>query len=402
MTRNLPFILFLALTLCGEGMLTVTLVWTVLDKGGSAAHVGIILALMSLVPFLVQKWSRRVRAWMTHQPLMMFGTARLIGLLALGIVFLQGAEVGITGLYLLAGIFSIILFLSTQSLEVYMSHLVLEERLSSAQASSFLQTSIQIGAFGGNAIAGFLLETGGFQWVLIGLGTSLGIGMLFPFLVRFIGEFSGSGPANAKRTATLADRPVQMRKQVLSLTIMAVILLTIQLAAFNFLLPIFFHDVREWSPMQYGFVSSAAGLGALLATLVGKWERFIPKRSFLWIAVLDLLLIAIHHWTAAIVIGFFIGFVFNRNRIVQRSMMFDHLTNKTETTLWTGRSTLAFQFMKAAVPLMLLIPLEWAGNQSSGIVFAVVGIGVSLWMLVVYQREVKLIQTQHDSVVKVG
>ncbi len=47
------FIVLLALTLCGEGMLTVTLTWTILDKGGSVTHLGIILTLMSLLPFFI-------------------------------------------------------------------------------------------------------------------------------------------------------------------------------------------------------------------------------------------------------------------------------------------------------------------------------------------------------------
>lgn len=185
MLRKISFILFLAITLSGEGMLTVTLLWTILDKGGSATNIGLILAIMSVVPFLIQKYVRPVRAVLTHRPLQVFALARLGGLVVLGLPLLFPEEMMIYSLYLLAGLFSVILFLSTQSLEAYMSHMVLEGALSADQASNTLQTSIQIGAFGGNALAGLLLSLGGFFTVMLGLAVSLGIGMVLPYVASF-------------------------------------------------------------------------------------------------------------------------------------------------------------------------------------------------------------------------
>ncbi len=387
MLRKISFILFLAITLSGEGMLTVTLLWTILDKGGSAINIGLILAIMSVVPFLIQKYVRPVRTVLTHRPLQVFALARLGGLVVLGLPLLFPEEMMIYSLYLLAGLFSVILFLSIQSLEAYMSHMVLEGALSADQASNTLQTSIQIGAFGGNALAGLLLSLGGFFTVMIGLAVSLGIGMVLPYVASFFAAALNPQKREQEKTIKQTEITEESRKKILQLTVFAVALLTVQLASFNFLLPILFHDVREWGSLEYGLVSSAAGVGAFLATIIGRWVRYVPHHSFLLIAVLDIFIAFFAFWPAVVIMSFLLGFVFNRNRIVQRSMMFAYIKNKEETTFWSSRSTLAFQLMKAIVPLVLVFPLFFVGNQQAGLIFSCIGVIVSAGMYFIYSRE---------------
>lgn len=222
MLRKISFILFLAITLSGEGMLTVTLLWTILDKGGSAINIGLILAIMSVVPFLIQKYVRPVRTVLTHRPLQVFALARLGGLVVLGLPLLFPEEMMIYSLYLLAGLFSVILFLSIQSLEAYMSHMVLEGALSADQASNTLQTSIQIGAFGGNALAGLLLSLGGFFTVMIGLAVSLGIGMVLPYVASFFAAALNPQKREQEKTIKQTEITEESRKKILQLTVFAV------------------------------------------------------------------------------------------------------------------------------------------------------------------------------------
>lgn len=388
---RIPFIIFLALTLCGEGMLTVTMLWTVLDQGGTVMSMGLVMALMSIVPFLMQKYSKTVRNLMTNRPIQVFGAARIVGIVVIGVLFALISELQIVHLYVMAGLFSIILFLSTQSLESYMSHLVLEGKLSSAHASNMMQTGIQIGAFGGNAIAGFLLASGGFMTVLIGISVSLAIGMFFPLVTRMLGKKFDQAPnvaaaAKAKAVSVMTDA---YRNRVLASTVIGVVVLTMQLASFNFLGPITFHDVFQWDAMEYGIVSSAAGVGALMATLIGRWDRYVPKQLFLLIFVLDLIIGSVNVWAFVVFTGFCLGFVFNHTRITQRVIMFDHVRTKEETTLWTSRTTLAFQFMKAVVPLVLVFPLGLVGEERSGQMFALVGLTVTVCMFFVHRQQVK-------------
>lgn len=182
--KNIPFIIVLALTLSGEGMLTVTLTWTILDRGGSVTQLGIILALMSILPFILQKYFSKLRKLIENSPLLIFSICRGIGIIVALYSLFNAKHIGVNSLYIFAGIFSVILFLSTQSLETFMSQLVLKGKITSKKASNLLQTSIQFGAFGGNAIAGFLLNMGGFTYILCALIFSLGIGIFVSFFTK--------------------------------------------------------------------------------------------------------------------------------------------------------------------------------------------------------------------------
>lgn len=388
--KNFPFIIVLALTLSGEGMLTVTLTWTILDRGGSVTQLGIILALMSILPFILQKYFSKLRILIANSPLLLFSICRGIGIIVALYSLFNAKHIGVNSLYIFAGIFSVILFLSTQSLETFMSQLVLKRKITSEKASNLLQTSIQLGAFGGNAIAGFMLNMGGFSYVLCALIVSLGIGVFVSFFTRRLEDNKNDN--SEKQQINIERTPVTNLKSntlVLTLTVLAVGILTVQLASFNFLIPIIYHDVHKWNPSEYGMVSSAAGVGALLATLIGKYEKYIPTYIFLLLALIDLTLGFVNSWFISILCALCLGFVFNRSRIFQRQLMFDHIFMKEETVVWTGRSTLVLQITKAATPLFLSIPLEWIGNKHSGALLGGVGISVVLLLSVVYYFESK-------------
>ncbi|PGR70379.1 MFS transporter [Bacillus cereus] len=382
------FVFLLAGTMFSEGMLTVTLTWTILDKGGSAVHLGIVLALMSLLPFFMQKFSTKIREQMTKNPLLIFAGVRCVGILIIIVSLLNAKYLNVLSLYVFAGLFSIILFLSIQSLETYMSQMVLSGRFSSNKASNALQTSIQIGSFGGNALAGFLMSLGGFNYVLYGLALSLGIGVILPLVLPFL---KSSNQEKTKESTTVHnDKQWNYNSsKILWVTIIGIAILAVQLSTFNFLVPVLFHNVHHWDPMQYGFVSSAAGIGALLAVLIGKFEKFIPKYIFILIAVFDISIGLIDSWHLSIAAAFGLGFVFNRSRILQRTVLFEFIQTKQETVYWTSRSTLAFEFTKAASPLILALLLQWLDTKYTGIILGVIGFTVSVSMLIIYFYEIK-------------
>ncbi|MGG3736323.1 hypothetical protein ABET14_14400, partial [Heyndrickxia coagulans] len=117
-----------------------------------------------------------------------------------------------------------------------------------------------------------------------------------------------------------------------------------------------------------------------------------PTYIFLLLALIDLSLGFVDSWFISILCALCLGFVFNRSRIFQRQLMFDHIFIKEETVVWTGRSTLVLQITKAATPLILAIPLEWIGNNHSGALFGIMGISVVLLLTVVYYSESKNVE----------
>lgn len=68
MIQTILFILFLSITLCGDTILNITLIWSVLEQGGSITHLSIIITIMSLVPILLQKYSFFLKLHLKNDP----------------------------------------------------------------------------------------------------------------------------------------------------------------------------------------------------------------------------------------------------------------------------------------------------------------------------------------------
>lgn len=199
MIQTILFILFLSITLCGDTILNITLIWSVLEQGGSITHLSIIITIMSLVPILLQKYSFFLKTALKERPLLIFSLARILGIVFLLVFLIQFAgNTNVYGLYLIGGVFSVILFLTNQSLEIYMSQMVLDGKIKSHKASHDLQTAIQIGAFGGSAITGVLLSIGGLPMISTVLMVTLAVGMMAPWLIPILSR-SGQAEQNIQK-----------------------------------------------------------------------------------------------------------------------------------------------------------------------------------------------------------
>lgn len=395
MIKKIFSILFLSVTLCGDSMLNLMLIWTILEMQGSVVNLGITICIMSILPYLLQKYVKSLKTLMATNPLLLFGSVRILGIATLLLMFFVMDKDSVFTYYIVGGVFACIFFLSMQSLEAYMSQKVLAGKINSSVASNNLQAAIQIGAFGGNALTGILLAIGGIDLVGSVLGMTLLVGVFMPLVLPL---FTTQKVKETKKSVTslyqdpleqIELRPNVNKNHLLLLTVIGVTVLTIQLASINFLLPIIFHDVFKWTSVQYGVVGAAMGLGAFAATILGRWGRFVPYSTFGLIIVIDIAIGNISYWPLAITLGFALGLVFNRFRIHQRIMMFKFLNTNEETVIWSGRTTTAFQFTKALIPLVLVFPLSAVGENNAGFLLGLIGFVVTVVLGVVYWYESK-------------
>ncbi|MFP7279277.1 MFS transporter [Exiguobacterium indicum] len=395
MIKKLFAILFLSVTLCGDSMLNLMLIWTILEKQGSVVHLGITICIMSIFPYLLQKYVKSLKTLMSTNPLLLFGSVRILGIATLLLMFFVMDKDSVFTYYIVGGVFACIFFLSMQSLEAYMSQKVLEGKINSSVASNNLQAAIQIGAFGGNALTGILLAIGGIDLVGSVLAMTLLVGVCMPLVLPLF--TTQQVKETKKRTVSVYQDPLEQmelkpntnKNHLLLLTVIGVTVLTVQLASINFLLPIIFHDVFKWTSVQYGVVGAAMGLGAFAATILGKWGRFVPYSTFCLIIIIDLSIGNISYWPLAITLGFALGLVFNRFRIYQRIVMFKFLNTNEETVVWSGRTTTAFQFTKALIPLVLVFPLSAVGESNAGLLLGLIGAIVTIMLGIVYWYENK-------------
>src|SRR5579859_4368109 len=147
MKRNWLGIAILSIGLSADALVLISLLWVILREGGSGQAVGIAAFFMALLPYLLQKFSKRLTETLARDPAKVYSSVRQVGFaLSLICAILPEGSLPLPALYAISGAFALLTFLTTQSLETLVSFRVLEKAVSPNLASRILQTSIQIGA----------------------------------------------------------------------------------------------------------------------------------------------------------------------------------------------------------------------------------------------------------------
>ncbi|WNG20889.1 hypothetical protein [Cystobacter fuscus] len=393
-------ILLLAITLSGDTMLTVALIWTAMANSQSFLPLGMTLALMSAVPYTLQRVFPRMKEWIARRNMQAFATARFAGLLVAASGLLLPSPLPMWGLYAVAGAFTMTAFVAQQALESTMAGLSLRKVLSAKESARISQAGIQLGAFVGGALGGLLYERAGIKWTFVALIGTLAVGALIPALLPGSAEqLTSTHPskeAGGSSTDATDDAPAadSSRSLVLWLALVGIAVLTLHLGAYNYLVPIIMQKQKLWAVSDYGVVSAAAGFGALLATSI-----VIERRGELWNVALSVVALALADYglwaTGSVLLGaalaFLIGYAFNTLRIWQRKIIFENVTTDEEGAEWAGRTTVVFQLLKAAVPLFLALAIDRMGTEQAGPMFVFAGCAIAMSLVLLITRQVRLV-----------
>jgi MFS family permease len=249
-----------------------------------------------------------------------------------------------------------------------------------------LQTAIQIGAFAGNFLGGFILQQTDFKGILITLLVTLFIGSLLPIFVQDIENIPIINNHKAKD-----DYRSNKSNNILLLSLLttAIGILTIQISAFNFNVPVIFYDLKNWSSSTFGIVSAFAGLGALLATLIPRF-KILDSYIFILILVSNIILSFTISNYMAIVFAFILGFSMNTTRISLRKTMYEHIHNDNESVNWSGKVTGITQISKTIAPIMFGIVLSFYGNHIAPYIFVGIGVIVLLFISIIRVKQFNL------------
>lgn len=230
---------------------------------------------------------------------------------------------------------------------------VLLRRITSNQASRILQTAIQMAAFLGAAMAGFVLNWRGMNGVLLVNVLTYACGSLCFLLLNQVVIFH--------QTETLTQSALskvhhQGNKTILWLALLGLAMLTIQIAGFNLFVPLMAQHEKHWSASQFGVIDAIAGSGAFLSTFILVDKGRIAHLwivSFVAIFLCDASFYFLNNIYFVSVSAFCLGFFINAFRIKQREMIYDNVSNTHEILEWTGRITAMTAFIKALSPLIL-------------------------------------------------
>lgn len=346
------FMTLLSLTMVGEGMITVTLLWSSASMGQSPMYIAVVLFIMNVVPFLVQFLFQPMRRAIERSPLGMIVAPRMIGCVA-AILAAMNLDPSIPGVLIaIAACLTFITFISQQCIETLMGQWTVAGMLDAATSARLSQTALQSGIFIGNALAGMLIAKSGTGLVFFGIAISFASSLLLLWTAPSLSmDKKPLAETGAPHVVEANKRRGADRSLWLLLAGMAV--LAVQLSGFNFFVPLIFESRPEMSAADYGAVSAAAGVGALLATFLRFSSRdYLGPAACLAVVIADVALIRSVGMASMLGFAFVIGLGFNICRIQLRQAIFERLRTAQESALWGARVTLAFRAVSAGAPLL--------------------------------------------------
>ncbi|MEG9883376.1 MAG: MFS transporter [Hyphomicrobiales bacterium] len=386
------FVFLLAVTMLGEGMVTVGLLWTSARLGQSPFVIGVTLFVMNIVPFLAQFLFKPLRNAIDRRPLSMIVFSRIVGIPAALYAGLAISDYTLLSLVIIAAYLTFIIFISQQCIETLMGQLTIAGVLDADQASRLSQTAIQLGVFAGNALAGLLIAQFGTRYVFIAIAASFAASLLLLFFADAFHSAAHQSRAQPHDDGPENPSDSKGRRQILWILTACMGILAIQIGGFNFFVPLIYESRESMTAADYGLVSAAAGVGALIATFIplSSW-KYLAYAACFAVVVGDVGVVWPLGTELALLFSFIIGFGFNSTRIRIRRGVFGQLRSHRDSALWGGRITVAFRAVNAGLPLVFALALFNVPASFGSVIFpltglVVMGIAIPACLLFVEQK----------------
>lgn len=327
--------------------LLITIMWLSYDITNSPFFLGAMLSISAILPILLKKITNRINILsLSIKDLM-----KLRVVIYLSLVFISyfiGENIyGLTLLSILAGLLSVTILSSYEAKNI---QLVLDKQIDKSYSARIIQTVIQVGAFLGAVIGGFILQSIGFKATIL-LISSLDITVC---LIMYITEKSNVVNNN---NSPFTPQIVEMKnKKAIYLLSLLLGLVALHISTFNLTIPIIFQDINHWEITDFGIASGLAGMGALSAVF---FKNNIKKLLFLLTIFVAVDFIFTFNKVIELIIPlcFTIGFCMNSIRIFVRETMISLAENTKQTSYIASISTLFYMLFQSlgSVTLGLLI-----------------------------------------------
>lgn len=326
--------------------LLITIMWLSYDITNSPFFLGAMLSISAILPILLKKITNRINILsLSIKDLM-----KLRVVIYLSLVFISyfiGENIyGLTLLSILAGLLSVTILSSYEAKNI---QLVLDKQIDKSYSARIIQTVIQVGAFLGAVIGGFILQSIGFKATIL-LISSLDITVC---LIMYITEKSNVVNNNSPFTPQIVE---MKNKKAIYLLSLLLGLVALHISTFNLTIPIIFQDINHWEITDFGIASGLAGMGALSAVF---FKNNIKKLLFLLTIFVAVDFIFTFNKVIELIIPlcFTIGFCMNSIRIFVRETMISLAENTKQTSSIASISTLFYMLFQSlgSVTLGLLI-----------------------------------------------
>ncbi|WP_206956050.1 hypothetical protein [Trinickia acidisoli] len=374
-------------------MMNFIVVWRLLKNHRSLAVLGLVLTLITLIPFIAQRISRRLAMSVRHRPLIKFQRLRVLSALAIaGSYILTYFVTELWVLYILLVVCTAFGSLAQQTLETHFSFAAFDGVLPEIEASRLLQTSIQLGASFGALLAGLLLGSTGLGIELFAIALAMWVGIWIPSLFPDFAKLRSNNAICTSPPTDTSRRGIRSLQNSISMmgSLAILGLIAIQVGAFNFLVPLIFLNAKGWSAASYGLASATAAAGAILIGYTCKFlthsSRLLQLSIGIGYLLAHCLLVASNLLFVVCFSSLFMGAGNSLMRMVQRAFLFKHVSSKAEGSDWAARFNLVNQMGRAIAPVFFASSISYL-TVDPKLMFVLTGVvvSVSIAMVLVLQ-----------------
>ena len=212
----------------------------------------------------------------------MFATQSIAGLLALALGFLtQFGHVTIWHIYFITAIQAIAVAFDGPSRQALIPNLLPKKDLPNAFSMTF--TSFQIGSVLGPALSGFVIAFAGQEVVYYFNAISFAAVLVALFLIGHVPQSFSEKSTGISMEAVREGISFIFNKPIILSTMFLDFVATF-FASANTLMPIIAKDVLKVGVVEYGYLSAAPAVGAVLAALVISQIRELRKQGLLFLS----------------------------------------------------------------------------------------------------------------------
>lgn len=330
--------------------LLIMIMWLSYQITKNPFTVGIILFISTITPFVIKKISKLNILALPLSALMILRIVLYVLVLALSAISPSGYT--FVGMALVSGILGVSVLSNYES---YNNCLVVNKYITADQAAKYMQTVIQIGAFGGAMIGGFLLNHLPFFWsIFIVAGIDIVFCVFYLFLARqgdFVKLDIWQQDTTKPTINAMGIKQHPLDKHRLWLLCGLLGLLGVHIISFNMTTPIIFQQIWQWNAQDFGFASAFAGMGAFLAVFFkGSASRCLALVLLLIVADVLFVTLSVKVWS--LLACFFIGLFMNSIRIFIRAQLSLLAQDKNQAFTIGQYSAVSYTLLQASASLL--------------------------------------------------
>ncbi|MFW0889262.1 UNVERIFIED_CONTAM: hypothetical protein MKS84_21470 [Pseudomonas sp. JL1] len=325
--------------------IVIAMVWFGLETTGSTFLVGATLCVATVVPYLCEQFiGKFFTVELSMRRLLYIRLTAFGAILGLSLTDAALLPIGFLSIAFVVGVTD---YFTISTLESKNTKLVLAGLTNSDTSARLMQTSIQIGAFGGALLGGVIVDIFSVNQTLQIISLAAIVSLGATLLVA--ATPTSDDPVQAPDTSAILARHLPANLYIL---IIVLSMIGFHIGAFNSLVPIVFQKLNEWNATLFGVASGLAGLGAFSAAVLPR-IKLNSYSAMLMVVLADVAIVYFQNLYVMMAAAFLLGFCINSLRIQLRKTLIESAPNARVADVIAAKSSLYYLLVSGSAPMIL-------------------------------------------------